>query len=235
MKYMGSKLRVSKYIIPIMLDSYKGKNFYDLFCGGCNLIDKIPDTYNRYANDYNEATYLAMLMIRDHIEDIPTSKEEFTELDYKALKEQSKKEKTGMNSFAAFAYSYGAMEYSTFRKDTIGKRDYVAESYRAAVKQNKLIRDIVFTNLSYDEVVIKPQSLIYCDIPYKNTAAYKTGDFDHDKFWGWCRDKKQEGHTVFVSEYNAPKDFKCVWEKEVCSSLTKNTGSKKGVERLFTL
>ena len=42
-------------------------------------------------------------------------------------------------------------------------------------------------------------------------------------------------HTIFVSEYNMPEDFKCVWQKDVCSSLTSDTGSKKNVEKLFTL
>lgn len=32
-----------------------------------------------------------------------------------------------------------------------------------------------------------------------------------------------------------PDDFICLWEKEVTSSLTQNTGQKKAVERLFTL
>ena len=45
----------------------------------------------------------------------------------------------------------------------------------------------------------------------------------------------KQGHKVFVSEYNAPEDFKCVWEKEINSSLTKDTGSKKATEKLFTL
>ena len=40
---------------------------------------------------------------------------------------------------------------------------------------------------------------------------------------------------MFVSEYQMPEDFICVWSKEVNSSLTKETGSKKGVEKLFTL
>jgi hypothetical protein len=38
-----------------------------------------------------------------------------------------------------------------------------------------------------------------------------------------------------VSEYQMPNDFICVWSKKVNSSLTKDTGSKKGVEKLFTL
>ena len=36
-----------------------------------------------------------------------------------------------------------------------------------------------------------------------------------------------------MSEYNAPEDFECVWHKEITSSLTKDTGSKMGIEKLF--
>ena len=43
----------------------------------------------------------------------------------------------------------------------------------------------------------------------------------------------KQGHTVFVSEYNAPNDFISVWQKEITSSLGKDTGSKKGIEKLF--
>lgn len=43
MKYMGSKRRIAKETIPIILKDYKeGQTFYDLFAGGFNLIDKIP-------------------------------------------------------------------------------------------------------------------------------------------------------------------------------------------------
>ena len=38
---------------------------------------------------------------------------------------------------------------------------------------------------------------------------------------------KDCGHKIFVSEYSMPDDFKCVWQKEIVSSLTKNNGSKK--------
>jgi hypothetical protein len=45
----------------------------------------------------------------------------------------------------------------------------------------------------------------------------------------------QLGHTVVVSEYQMPDDFICIWHKDICSSLGKNTGAKKGTEKLFTL
>jgi hypothetical protein len=35
---------------------------------------------------------------------------------------------------------------------------------------------------------------------------------------------------LFESSFD---DFECVWQKEIVSSLTQNTGSKKAVEKLF--
>ena len=47
-----------------------------------------------------------------------------------------------------------------------------------------------------------------------------------------------KGHKVFVSEYSAPDDFECVWEKQAKSSLSANGvigGSKTSTEKLFTI
>ena len=95
----------------------------------------------------------------------------------------------------------------------------------------------ILINCSYDEIPIDDlgkNCIIYCDPPYQGTTKYKgVDDFDHDAFWNWCREQANNGHKVFVSEYNAPDDFKCVWQKEIVSSLTKDSGSKKGMEKLF--
>lgn len=74
-----------------------------------------------------------------------------------------------------------------------------------------------------------------CDPPYEGTTKY-ANDFDHNLFWNWVRNISKQGHTVFVSEYNAPDDFVCVWEKEAKSSLSANGkigGNKVSVEKLF--
>jgi DNA adenine methylase len=57
--------------------------------------------------------------------------------------------------------------------------------------------------------------------------------FDSDKFWEWCREKAREGHTLYISEYNAPDDFSCIWQKDINSSLS-SVKSKKVTEKLFT-
>ncbi len=46
---------------------------------------------------------------------------------------------------------------------------------------------------------------------------------------------KNKGHIIYISEYEAPNDFECIWEKQVNNTLNKDTGEKKGIEKLFTI
>ena len=49
---MGSKSRIAKHILPIILEGRRDGQYYvEPFCGGCNVIDKVPG--NRIANDSN--------------------------------------------------------------------------------------------------------------------------------------------------------------------------------------
>ena len=232
MKYIGSKNRISKEILPIILkDRKEGQYFYDLFCGGGNICDKI--TGNVIANDYNEYAVKALELIRDDIDGIPKDNFEFTEADYKEVK-VFKNEQISFQGYVGFALSYGGKWWGGWRRDGVGKRDYVAESYKNAVKQSPNLQNVNFSSKSYDKVILQPNSIIYCDIPYKNTTKYKTGEFDYEKFYIWCIEKHNEGHQVFISEYYMPEDrFECVWSKEVNSSLDKNTVGKKNVEKLW--
>ena len=49
----------------------------------------------------------------------------------------------------------------------------------------------------------------------------------------WVR-KVSRKAKVFVSEYSAPEDFECIWEKQITNTMsTKNT--YKPTEKLFVL
>lgn len=229
MKYMGSKARVAKYLLPIILKDRKpGQWYVEPFVGGANMIDKVEG--NRIGADFNELLICALMNIRDDIDILPKSNQEFTEQDYKnrAINHIQ------IKGFAAFSYSYSGKFWGGWRRDGVGKRDYVAEAYKNALKQSPLLQGVDLIHSSYSELKIPENSIIYCDPPYANTTKYRDS-FDHDSFWQWCRDKAKEGHKVFISEYSAPDDFECLWSKEINSSLTKDTGSKKGVEKLFTI
>lgn len=52
MKYMGSKARIAKEILPIILKDRQPNQYYvEPFVGGCNIIDKVDGL--RIGNDIN--------------------------------------------------------------------------------------------------------------------------------------------------------------------------------------
>jgi len=233
MKYMGSKARIAKYILPIILkDRAEGQWYVEPFCGGCNALDKV--TGKRIGCDSNPDVIDAMVAIRDNPLDLPKNNEQFTESDYKGLRRGNHKYKC----YAGFAFSFGGKwlgGWSRTYVSGVSKRDYVAESYRNAIRQSPLLQGVRLFHKSYQKLTLKEPCVIYCDPPYAGTTGYKDGAFDHAEFWQWCRDRSMEGHQVFISEYNAPEDFECVWEGELGTQLGNGTksGTKKTVERLF--
>ena len=132
--------------------------------------------------------------------------------------------------------SFGAKWFGGYaRAHDGGKRCFSTEAYNNVVKQVPFIKDIEFYHGSYDTFDnYPPNSIIYCDPPYKNTTKYKEL-LDYEHFYNWCRSMKALGHTVFVSEYTMPDDFICIWEKPVTVNLTNQTKAVKATERLYTL
>jgi len=73
---------------------------------------------------------------------------------------------------------------------------------------------------SYKDVVIKPNSVIYCDIPYEGTGGY-VSKFDKSEFLEWAA---AQTCPVFISEYSLshPK-FKQIYE--IDRTVASNRGS----------
>jgi len=227
MQYMGSKNRLSKELLPIILKNRKENQVYvEPFCGGCNMIDKVEG--KRIANDFNE--YLIELwraLQKGWIPPTTVTKEEYT--DIRLNKEKHPKE---LVCFVGLLCAFGGKWFGGYAKNSKGD-NYADRGSRLIIKQVEKLKNVGFVNGSYDSFVIPNNSLLYCDPPYANTTKYKD-DFNHEKFWEWCREMTRQGHTVFISEYNAPADFECVFEKEVKTVLNKNSQDAKRVEKLFT-
>jgi DNA adenine methylase len=227
---MGSKNRIAKYILPIILrHRLPEMTWVEPFVGGGNMIDKVDGI--RIGADSNKYVIEALLAIQNYICDLPKNNTEFTEDEYKKLRLNDDYRYKG---YAGFAFSYGGKWLGGWCRDKHLKRDYVREAFDNAIEQHKKIKNVTFIHTNYSDLIIPEKSIIYCDPPYEGTTKYKDS-FNHTEFWDWCRNKRNDGHKVFISEYNAPDDFKCIWELEVNSSLTKDTGSKKAIEKLFTL
>ena len=83
--------------------------------------------------------------------------------------------------------------------------------------------------LDYRDVEIKPNSIIYCDPPYKDTDGYNDA-FDHEPFYDWCC---RQSELVVVSEYTMPADrFTEVYAVKH-RSLYSQTVNNAVIERLF--
>ena len=91
---------------------------------------------------------------------------------------------------------------------------------------------VLLSNLSYDEVPIENDSVIYCDPPYKNTNTY-IDDFNHEKFYQWLRGCREKNQQVFISEYQMPSEFFEVYSKEKTCLINANTTTFK-LEKLFS-
>jgi len=234
MKYMGSKNRIAKFILPIMLKEANEKGittWVEPFVGGANMIDKVPNNFQRIGIDSNAHTIAALIAIRDLVDKLPT---EVSEEYYKSLKGSKPDPITSLIRFGA---SFGGKFENGFargRNNNGVPRNYWNETIRNAQKQSPKLQGVKFINGSYDDYSDFENCLIYCDPPYEGTTSYKTGTFDHPKFWDWCR-KMGEKNLVFVSEYNAPADFECVWQGEVKTNFASQRvkATHRAVEKLF--
>ena len=233
MKFMGSKSRIANDILPIILkDRLDGQYYVEPFCGGLGTLDKVDG--NRITNDKNKYL-IAMWWGLQH--NLWKPMEIPKELYSRARTEFNNGTNIGFNNFEIGWIGFmGSFNGRFFDGGYSGKtltRDYVNEQIRNTLKQGDKLNDIHFCSMNYYDLIVPSNSIIYCDPPYENTKQYSTSkNFIHTDFWQWCRDMTLNGHQVFISEYNAPKDFDCIWSKEVTNSMH-TTNTTKPIEKLF--
>ena len=246
---MGSKNRIAKNILPIILKNrIKDQYYIEPFVGGANIIDKVDG--KRIGLDLNP--YLISLF-----KGLQENKPLIFNIDknlYDKARNQYYNEIKGLNSennFSSFelgwigfmASANGRFFEGGYSGKSITKsgltRDYIKESINNILKQKENLIDIDFFNKDYRDFNYPNNSIIYCDIPYKDTKAYSfSKKFNYEEFYDWVRNMNNKGHEIFISEYSMPNDFKIIWEQEVKSSLSANNisgGNKTSIERLFVL
>jgi site-specific DNA-adenine methylase len=66
------------------------------------------------------------------------------------------------------------------------------------LQQLERLQQLIITSGDYRDVIIEPNSVVYCDIPYKCTAEYGNS-FSHKDFFDWASSRD---FPVFISEYD---------------------------------
>lgn len=233
MKYLGSKARLAKHIAPIVNEALKKSNgvLVEPFCGGCNLTTHFKGRV--VANDLNKNL---IALFKEAI-----NGRKFPDFVSREMYEEARKGDLddALTAYIGFCASYNGRYFEGYVGNNHpiagGKvRNYQREAinnFLLTVDDLRSMDNLELSSLPYCDLEIKEGSVVYCDPPYLGTKGYKTGQFDHERFWKWAEDVSEHS-AVFVSEYTTLSDFFApVWEMGTRVSLS-NT-EKKATERLF--
>ena len=245
MIYQGSKAKLRKYILPILqncINENHIETYIECFVGGANVIDHI-ECEVKIGSD-NNSELIALLNYMKQDEDLSIFPKDCTFEHYADVRENRKikgiKYSTEYTAGIGYFASYGGRYFDGgYGRDSKGGRNIYAERLQYAKEQAKqpLFKNInSFEVKDYTEWQNAKNCLFYLDPPYRNTKTYngKNG-FDYEKFYDFVR-KLSVHNFVFISEYNMPSDFFCIWSKErkVLQKSDRKT-AEVATEKLFVL
>ena len=228
MRYLGGKFANRKEISTFLeLHRLPSQVFFEPFCGGCSIVSEMSG--DRIAND----VHTSLMMMWQELQNGWIPPTEVSEEEFKRVK---RLDDCALKAFIGFGCSFGATQSGGYAraKDRGISINFALQSKKSSLRKIDKMKDVTFYNKSYLEFTPENQ-LIYCDPPYKGTTEYKgTDKFDHDLFWQTMR-KWSKNNTVFVSEYQAPPDFDCVWQKEKKLKVRSKNGCEVRIEKIFTI
>lgn len=229
MHYMGGKARIAKRLASL-LESRRlpGQPYIEPFVGAANVIQYMGDHGSRHGYDVQEDLILLLQAVAEGSMVYP---ETVSEEEYKAAKVAPP---SALRGLIGFGCSFGGKWFGGYARGE--PRNYAGESGRSLRKKAVGLQGVQWGLRSYTG--LSPNgSLLYCDPPYDGTTGFKgCAPFDSGAFWNQVRLWEAAGNAVYVSEYQAPPDFECVWSAETYSTLHANvTQGLPRTERLFRL
>lgn len=227
MRYFGGKARIASRLAPVIQSRLKpGQAFVDLFCGSCNIVSRIQAPI-RIANDVHKSLILLHKAVQDGwVPPAFVSESEYA---------QAKSMDDGpIKGFVGFGWSFGGKWFGGYTLDE-RKEKYAVSTRNTLLKKHKSMKDVQFLNMDYSEVPLPPHSLVYCDIPYRGTTGYSTGDFDHTRFYAWAAEARAQGHDVLVSEYanNVQPDWEVVWSISAKQDIRRANNAQATTEEIL--
>jgi DNA adenine methylase len=238
MSYQGGKKHLGKkiYIIIDLLEEYvmgesDSTTYIEPFVGFCGVMQNASSHRNNKCIGYDKNKNIIHMWNKLKKGWIPPDR--CTKEKYEELK------KTNICSaekgFIGVACSYSGIFFGGgFRNELNYNGNKINTLEMTSRSLNKMVikmNDVEFIYKDYRN--LNPTNcLIYCDPPYANNtynSEYFT-EFDHEEFWNIMREWSKY-NIVIVSEYKAPKDFKCIWSCE--KNIKHGESNKKEKEKIF--
>ena len=134
---------------------------------------------------------------------------------------------SALKTFACFACSYNGKEWGGYRPRKLeGCRNRVLQA-REQFQLAEVLSAFVFPDWP-----IPTNKVVYLDPPYRNNRiGGRFAKFDTEAFWKRAREWVDAGNLVFVSEWEAPDDWECVWETTM--SCGHSNRSKQFPDRVY--
>lgn len=227
--YMGSKNRIAKEIIELLPSA---ETFVDLFCGGCAMTHAaiLSGKYNNFV--INDIDWMPTQLFLDAIDGKYLNH-------YKWVSREDFFAEKDKNPFVKYIYSFGnngktylfnsdnEREKSQIFESVVEDVDSIEEKRKTSgnrlqnierinrlnglVSLQPYLRKITRYNKDYRLVDIPANSVVYCDIPYRETATYNGQTFNYQEFYDWAAGMD----NLFISEKNIDDErFMKIWEKD---------------------
>lgn len=236
--YGGGKARLGKEIYKAIIEieekkEWKSDVYFEPFCGMLGVA-KHFSPFNDYKkiilSDVNKDIVLLWNKLKRGGWTLP---EACTRDEYEKFKYS--KRHTAERGFYGVSCAYSGIFFAGYRTKSTSGQNFFKASRKNITETGELLhrhsRKIKIINSSY--LKFEPKGMtIYCDPPYQDNRfnIEHFNDFDSKLFWDTMR-KWSKDNLVIISEYKAPKDFKCVWEKDLKSVFSGKTAPR--TEKLF--
>ncbi len=238
--YGGGKAKLGRQIYKAIKDiearkKWESNVYFEPFCGMLGVAKYFIDESSKgdrkkfILSDVNKDIILMWKRLKRGGWVLPRTctRERYEELKYST-------KHSAERGFYGVSCAYSGIFFAGYRPQS-ARQNFFKKSRENITETGKLLkkkfRKIKFLCSSYREFSPKGMT-IYCDPPYEDNKfnIKHFNNFDSELFWDTMR-KWSKDNLVIISEYKAPKDFKCVWEKDIKSVFS---GKRKTrVEKLF--
>jgi len=222
MRYLGGKAKHGEEIARVIRSKrFQNQTIWEPFCGACWISQYL---YPVHCSDIHEP----LIRLHKAIQEGWEPPDFISEQEYDFYHQQWKNGECGpWIGFVGFACSWGGKWFAGYARGD--DRNFCLESKLSLLKKHKRLKHVIFTHNNY-RTVSPHNEVIYADPPYRGTTGYHGEIFDTLTFWKTMR-RWSKDNTVIVSEYEAPADFKSIWQAEHFS--IKGIDSKITTEKLF--
>jgi DNA adenine methylase len=245
--YHGGKQRIGKKLAEEIyeeamniseMDGFHIEGYCEPFCGMLGVYKYIPELFKDHkpklkykAGDTNKSVVLMWKAVQKGWKP-PTN---VSEKEYNRLKKNP--HDSAKKGFVGHQYGFGGKYFKGYAP-RYGKNKDASAAAKRVIDIGSCLKKTVFKTGSYTQYSKLKGYIIYCDPPYMSTETYYKKGFISDDFYEWCREMS-ENNIIFLSEYNAPKDFEPIWSRtSKLTGVSKSQGkhiSKTRIEKLYVV